>query len=359
MRCTRRRPTGPIIGPAEARDPCPRPWRAASSSPPPARLPVALDTQRPAGREPDHASEGDDLQASEPSPARLRTARSTPTMARSSPAPTARATCGRSRCTGPARSSSPTPRPMTACSTTTSIRSSSWAPIRTTLMSPGLVRARPRIPSRRTGTIPFNELIATSGVRSIELNGFVLTGPGLARGGHAVPGSSCSAACGTLSFDSIVAQLDSSITTTPYQIVIGTGNTPLKVPPSIYVNSIQDLVFNSASTTIPTTPHHHADRPVHRSTARSRTSTSPPRRRARSRPASSSSSRRGTTGRTAVQANAVKNLNVPRLGRELHRVARRPAVLLGRQRRGATSNKATFGGTPTASASMSTATSAS
>ncbi len=35
---------------------------------------------------------------------------------------------------------------------------------------------------------------------------------------------------------------------------IGNGSTPLKVPPSIYLNSINNLVFDSASTTIPTTP---------------------------------------------------------------------------------------------------------
>src|SRR5262249_35839623 len=34
---------------------------------------------------------------------------------------------------------------------------------------------RPSATNLTTGTIPFNELIATSGVRSIELNGFTLT----------------------------------------------------------------------------------------------------------------------------------------------------------------------------------------
>ena len=36
-----------------------------------------------------------------------------------------------------------------------------------------------------TGTIPFNELIATSGVRSIELNGFTLTNQVSPGGDHA------------------------------------------------------------------------------------------------------------------------------------------------------------------------------
>ncbi len=115
----------------------------------------------------------------------------------------------------------------------------------------GLVRASAT--NLTTGTIPFNELIATSGVRSIELNGFNLTdqvSPGVTSPtGIFLPGG-----VRVLSFNGIIAQLDTSITTTPYQIIIGSGTQPLKVAPSIYVNSIQDLVFNSTATTIPTTP---------------------------------------------------------------------------------------------------------
>jgi hypothetical protein len=115
----------------------------------------------------------------------------------------------------------------------------------------GLVRASAT--NLTTGTIPFNELIATSGVRSIELNGFNLTdqvSPGVTTPtGIFLPGG-----VRVLSFNGIIAQLDTSITTTPYQIVIGSGTTPLKVAPSIYVNDIQDLVFNSTATTVPTTP---------------------------------------------------------------------------------------------------------
>jgi hypothetical protein len=115
----------------------------------------------------------------------------------------------------------------------------------------GLVRASAS--NLTTGTIPFNELIATTGVRSIELNGFNLTdqvSPGVTSPtGIFLPGG-----VRVLSFNGIIAQLDTSITTTPYQIVIGSGTAPLKVAPSIYVNNIQDLVFNSTSTTIPTAP---------------------------------------------------------------------------------------------------------
>jgi hypothetical protein len=115
----------------------------------------------------------------------------------------------------------------------------------------GLVR--PSATNLTTGTIPFNQLVATSGVRSIELNNFNLTdqvSPGVTTPtGIFLPGG-----VRTLSFNGVIAQLDTSITTTPYQIVIGSGTQPLKVAPSIHVNTIQDLVFNSTATTVPTTP---------------------------------------------------------------------------------------------------------
>ncbi len=104
-----------------------------------------------------------------------------------------------------------------------------------------------------TGVIPFNELIATSGVRSIELNNFTLTNqvsPAVTQ----PTGIFLYGGVRTLSFNGIQATLDSSATTTPYQIVIGSGSVPLKYAPSIYVNSIQDLVYNSQSTTVPTGP---------------------------------------------------------------------------------------------------------
>ena len=59
---------------------------------------------------------------------------------------------------------------------------------------------------------------------------------------------------GTFSFNSIDAQIDTSVNTAPYQVVIGTPNTPLKQQPSIFINNITNLVFDSESTTIPTTP---------------------------------------------------------------------------------------------------------
>ena len=104
-----------------------------------------------------------------------------------------------------------------------------------------------------TGTIPFNEVIAQSGVRSIELNGFTLTNQ-VSPGVTSPTGIFLFGGARVLSFNGILAQLDTSVTTTPYQIILGSGSKPLNYEPSIYVNSIQDIVFDSTSTTIPTTP---------------------------------------------------------------------------------------------------------
>jgi hypothetical protein len=115
----------------------------------------------------------------------------------------------------------------------------------------GLVRASAT--NLTTGTIPFNELLATSGVRSVVLNGFTLTNevnPAV----NTPTGVFLFGGVRVLSFNGILANLDQSVTTTPYQVVIGSGATPLNFAPSIYLNSIQDVVFNSTSTTIPTTP---------------------------------------------------------------------------------------------------------
>jgi hypothetical protein len=106
-----------------------------------------------------------------------------------------------------------------------------------------------------SGDVLFNELIDTLGVKSIELNGFELsnavTPPVTNQYGIFLYGG-----VQTLSFDSIDATIDTSVDTAPYQIVIGDANTPLKVQPSIYINSINNLVFDSGTdtTTIPTTP---------------------------------------------------------------------------------------------------------
>ena len=105
------------------------------------------------------------------------------------------------------------------------------------------------------GTVNFNRLIALDGVKSIDLNGFNLDGrrdagrdpepgrlPLRRRGDAQVPRHQC--------HDRHLGQ-----TTTPYQIVIGDPSTPLKVKPSIYLDSIIQLgVRQHASTTVPTGP---------------------------------------------------------------------------------------------------------
>jgi hypothetical protein len=104
-----------------------------------------------------------------------------------------------------------------------------------------------------TGTAYFNQLISTSGVRSIELDGFTLTNQ-VSPAVTSPTGIFLSGGARVLSFNGILAQLNTSVTSTPYQIIEGTGTKPLSFQPSIYVNNIQDIVFDSTATTVPTTP---------------------------------------------------------------------------------------------------------
>jgi hypothetical protein len=104
-----------------------------------------------------------------------------------------------------------------------------------------------------SGSILFNQLFATTGVKSIELNGFNLSAqvspPVTTPTGIFLLGG-----VGFLSFNSIDATIDTSVNPAPFQVVIGEAGTPLKVQPSIFLNNITNLVFNSASRTIPTAP---------------------------------------------------------------------------------------------------------
>ena len=194
-----------------------------------------------------------------------------------------------------------------------------------------------------TGTIPFNELISTTAVKSIELNGFTLTDQ-VSPGVTTPTGIFLYGGVKTLSFNGIVAQLDSSVVTTPYQIVIGTGNKPLKVAPSIYVNSIQDVVFNSTSTTVPTTPITSPTvQFVINGTVQNFDILS-----ATQGPITAGYQFEfpvvGTTGRTSLQANAVNNLNVH--GSAVNFTVSRAAQPFSSQGSGVDYiHKATFGGT--------------
>jgi hypothetical protein len=105
-----------------------------------------------------------------------------------------------------------------------------------------------------SGVIKFNQLIDLDGVKSIELNGFSLDAsvtPAVA----SQTGIFLYGGVGVLSFDDINAQINTSVNPTPYEIVIGEPNTPLKVQPSIYINHVFNLVFDGAAqSSPPTTP---------------------------------------------------------------------------------------------------------
>ncbi len=103
------------------------------------------------------------------------------------------------------------------------------------------------------GIILFNQLIDLSGVKSIELNGFDLSSA-VTPTVTTPTGIFLFGGVGVLSFNGVDATIDTSVNPSPYQIEIGEASTPLKVQPSIYINNITNLVFDSASSTIPTTP---------------------------------------------------------------------------------------------------------
>ncbi|QEH36342.1 hypothetical protein OJF2_49030 [Aquisphaera giovannonii] len=103
------------------------------------------------------------------------------------------------------------------------------------------------------GTVLFNRLIALGGVKSIELNGFDLSAnvtPAVAQS----PGVFLYGGVQTLKFHDIAALIDTSVSEPVYQIVIGDPSIPLKVQPSIYLDSIYNSVFDSTSTSVPSTP---------------------------------------------------------------------------------------------------------
>ena len=104
-----------------------------------------------------------------------------------------------------------------------------------------------------SGEIIFNQLVAVSPVKSIELNGFDLSNQ-VSPAVTTPTGVFLYGGVGTLSFNSIDAQIDTSVNPAPFPIQIGLPNTPLKQQPSIFLNNITNLVFNSTSTTIPTAP---------------------------------------------------------------------------------------------------------
>jgi hypothetical protein len=101
-------------------------------------------------------------------------------------------------------------------------------------------------------TMPFNKLIAQSGVNTISLNGFNLqqtTTPGNAPA-NANTGIFLYGGVRTLSFNSVLAPINPSTGDGPINIVIGDPNTPLKVKPTIEFNT----AFNTVADPLATSP---------------------------------------------------------------------------------------------------------
>ncbi|WP_165063711.1 hypothetical protein [Paludisphaera rhizosphaerae] len=103
------------------------------------------------------------------------------------------------------------------------------------------------------GLVNFNRLIATSGVKSVQLNGFDLTNQ-VSPAVSSTTGIYLLGGARSLEFHDIVGLFDTANGATPIQIQIGQANYPSNVKTSIYLDSIYNSVFDSNSTTIPTDP---------------------------------------------------------------------------------------------------------
>jgi hypothetical protein len=116
------------------------------------------------------------------------------------------------------------------------------------------------VPSFRTptdGTVLFNKLIDTDGVKSVLLNGFTLTQtiPPLSGGlNNTDTGVFLYGGVQTLSFHDILASIDQATLDQPINIIIGDPSTPLTVQPTIKLDSIFNTVFNSTAATVPVNP---------------------------------------------------------------------------------------------------------
>lgn len=107
------------------------------------------------------------------------------------------------------------------------------------------------------GTVLFEKLIDTSGVKSIILNGFTLTqtiAPPAGVPNFTDTGISLTGGVGLLQFHDILASTDTSTTNVPINIVIGDPSTALTVKPTIRLDSIFNTVFSSTATSVPTSP---------------------------------------------------------------------------------------------------------
>ena len=112
------------------------------------------------------------------------------------------------------------------------------------------------IASNRTltnGVVSFNQLIASQGVKSIQLNGFDLSNRGTPTP-TASTGIFLYGGVQTLQFHDIIGLFDQASSAQPFQISIGDPSQPMKVKPSIYLDSIYNSVFDTSANSIPTAP---------------------------------------------------------------------------------------------------------
>lgn len=108
------------------------------------------------------------------------------------------------------------------------------------------------------GMVRFENLIAQTGVKSIQLNGFTLA--------QTVPTDTSTTTTSTvpnvylpggvknLTIADIEKYNDISATTNPFEIVIGDPSAPLKFAPSIHVGTIYNTDYNSTSVGVPSIP---------------------------------------------------------------------------------------------------------
>ena len=105
-----------------------------------------------------------------------------------------------------------------------------------------------------SGTIPFNRLVAQDGVNSIVLNGFNLAqtvAPAAGSPNNASTGVFLVGGVRHLEFNDVLAPVDTSMKDKTVFIVIGDPSTPLTVAPTIKLNHVFTTVFDSTATTVP------------------------------------------------------------------------------------------------------------